>query len=891
LRRCCACLCAPCAGARAEISRSFGLSEPRTEPPTRSTTPTEPKKSGRAAQIFRRLIVAAVLLALASVGALFAAIYTADAEFVAGALSTLLGRHVEIGRVGVHLGRRLEVDLERVRVTDPADPAGPPLLEVGRATGVQAWPRLLAGQYLPLDWTLDAPVLRVRSEATSAFDPGALPRLGLRVSDGIVELSTAGGETWSLLGLQLDARRSAFGTRVEGDGSARLTRGDTPVTELALRFSAASDHAELRGTLARLDLAALPKGAITPRGRVAGDFDLRIESNALRGRVDLSAERFVLRVPKLSGPIAPSSARVVADVDWHASQLALELHPLALDDLIATGSMRIGTSPNGRMALDLELAPFEPGRRDRVTPLTFLALRFASWARVKSRIEAGVAEDIHLAIDVPRATAAESLSFDTPIPPNAFVLELRVRDGTYRPRPDMEPLEQMQGELEIRGNVMDIRRVRMTHEGEALPEVNVHLDGMHRLVHLPDAEDHVSGGPGVALAGLAPMSDALRAGVEAGGQPLVLRFEELDLRLPQFMLPVRAASGSLRFPDGGLLADPVAGIVGGAPATFTARWDRAADRVDVDLHYEEGVAPGGPVTGPRWLSGSIASEQLSLPDWPLEDVRAQLTAERAQVTITGLEARLAGGKLEGSGHLDLSRPRRAPFDLDLGVSDFDPRPLCATFALAPASVTGRGYAKAKLSGALRPGGDFATEGALDVHLLMRDGSVDRLPWLVAIARVPSLAGVTGLLGKPLPYRTVDLDVSLAHGKLAFSDGKLLGPELRLLGSGEMDMSKPDKPSDFVVALLFLQTLDRVLEQVPIVRNVVLGDDKNLIAVYLRLQGPRDDLSVTPLPPQTVQSIVGFASNAVVQGVKSLGRLIPLGGTAESATPAPSPEQR
>ena len=75
--------------------------------------------------------------------------------------------------------------------------------------------------------------------------------------------------------------------------------------------------------------------------------------------------------------------------------------------------------------------------------------------------------------------------------------------------------------------------------------------------------------------------------------------------------------------------------------------------------------------------------------------------------------------------------------------------------------------------------------------------------------------------------------------------------------------------------------------------MVLGDDKNLIAVYLRLQGPRDDLTVTPLPPQTVQTIVGFASSAVVNGVKRLGRLIQAGSAADAgaaATPAPSSEK-
>ncbi|MFI5314833.1 MAG: AsmA-like C-terminal region-containing protein [Myxococcota bacterium] len=841
------------------------------------------------------MIAAALLLALASVAALFAALYTADADFVAGALSTLLGRRVEIGRVSLHFGRRLEVELERVRIADPSRLDAPPLLEVGRASGVQAWPRLLAGQYLPLDWTLEAPVLRVHTSTHSELDLSSLPRLGLKVSDGRVELETESGETWSLLGLQLDAHRAAFGTRVDGDGSARLSRGDTPVSELAVRFAVASSRAELHGTLAGLDLAALPKAVVTPRGRAAGAFDLTAEGGALRGRVDLQIDRFALGIPKLSGPIAPASARLVADVEWRASQLALQLHPLELDDLVATGSVRVGTSPNGRLAADLRLAPFEPGRRERVSPLTFLALRFASWARVKSRIEAGVAEDIHLSVDVPRATAAESLSYDVPMAPNAFVLELRVRDGTYRARPDSAPLERMQGELEIRGEVMDIRHLRMTQEGRALPELNIRLDGMHRLVHLPDEEDHVVGGPGVPLAGLTPMAAALRAGETAASEPTVLRFEDLSIRMPQFMLPLRQASGAMRFPDGGISADPVQGVLGGAPATFSVNWERAADRVDVDVKYGEDAAPGGPLTGPRWLSAKIAFERLSLPDWPLSEVNARVTAEGALVAITALKASLAGGDLSGRGQLDLSQADRAPFALELGVSEFDPRPMCATFALPADSVAGRGYATAHLAGALRPGGDFATEGTLDVKLILRDGSVDRLPALVAIARLPSLQGVTGLLGKPLPYRTVELDLALAKGKLALSDGKLLGPQLRLLANGEMDFNTPRKQSDFVVALLFLQTLDRMLEQVPIVRNVVLGEDKNLIAVYLRLQGPRDDLSVTPLPPAAVSSIVGFASNAVMSGVRSLGRLIPHSSApasgAQTPTPAPSPEQR
>ena len=833
-------------------------------------------KPRRAVRIVRRLLVVAVLLALASFGALFAMLYTADADFVAGALTKLLGRHVEIGKVQLHFGRRLEVELEQVRIADPTSADAPPALEVAHARGVQAWPRLLAGQYLPLDWTLEAPLLRIHtSTAPTDFDPALLPRLGLVVQDGRVELTTASGERWSLERLQLDARRAGFGTRIEGDASARVSRGEKPVSELALRFAATRTGADLRGTFASLDLTTLPKTLVTPRGRAEGGFDLSLDAAGVKGRVQARVDRFELVIPKYMGPIAPRSAQAVADVDWRGNSLALQLHPVALDDLVASGSVKLGAGPNGRLTADLKLLPFEPGRQDRVNGLNFLSQRFKSWAKVRSRIEAGIAEDIHLAVDVPTATFRESLSYDTPMAANAFVLELRVRNGTYRPKPDESPLREMQGELEIRGNVMDIRRLRMTHDGAALPEINVHLDGMHRLVHLPDEEDHVVGGPGVELAGLAPMAAALRAGDSVAKQPTVLHFDDLALRMPQLMLPVRQASGELRFPNGGILANPVHGTLGGAPADWSVNWDRAADKVDARIRYLEGAAPGGPITGPRWLSARILYENLDLPGWPIEGLRARLTAERAQVTLTQIKAQLAGGAVEASGHLGLEQPDRAPFDLDLGVSEFDPAAMCATFGLPDQSVTGRGYVKLKLAGALRPGGDFSTEGTLGGKLILRDGTVDRLPTLVALARATSLRGVTGLLGKPLPYKTLEMDLSLADGKLGVAEGKLLGPELRVLGSGELDVGTPERKYDLVIALLFLQTLDRALEQVPIVRNVMLGDDKNLIAVYLRVQGPKDNLTVTPMPPAAVSSVVGFASNAVLEGVKSLERLIPI----------------
>ena len=175
-----------------------------------------------------------------------------------------------------------------------------------------------------------------------------------------------------------------------------------------------------------------------------------------------------------------------------------------------------------------------------------------------------------------------------------------------------------------------------------------------------------------------------------------------------------------------------------------------------------------------------------------------------------------------------------------------------------------------------------------MRVQLKDGSVAKLPGLVALARLPSLSGVSGLLGRPLPYDKLTLDFKLANGRLGIADAKLLGSQLRMLGSGEMDLTTPAKESDFVVALLFLRTLDSVIGSLPIVRNVILGKDRNLLALYFRMKGPRDDMVVTPLAPESVREIVGFASSSVMKGVRALGKLIPSGGAQAEQTPAPSP---
>ena len=126
----------------------------------------------------------------------------------------------------------------------------------------------------------------------------------------------------------------------------------------------------------------------------------------------------------------------------------------------------------------------------------------------------------------------------------------------------------------------------MIDEGEATPEINVRVDGLDRLVHLPDDEDEVAGGPGVELAGLddAAARRCASATPPTAASRTAVRFSDLALRFPAFVLPLRQASGVLRFPYGGLAAEDVA-----RRARRRARRARrevgssSVDRVDVEI--------------------------------------------------------------------------------------------------------------------------------------------------------------------------------------------------------------------------------------------------------------------------------------------------------------------
>jgi hypothetical protein len=87
----------------------------------------------------------------------------------------------------------------------------------------------------------------------------------------------------------------------------------------------------------------------------------------------------------------------------------------------------------------------------------------------------------------------------------------------------------------------------------------------------------------------------------------------------------------------------------------------------------------------------------------------------------------------------------------------------------------------------------------------------------------------------------------------------------------------DKHMDAKVALFLFPKLDRVIGKIPILRQILLGTDANLVATYFHITGPWGDPEVKPIllpasagPTSVVlQGVPLF----VKRGFKALGSLI------------------
>jgi hypothetical protein len=248
--------------------------------------------------------------------------------------------------------------------------------------------------------------------------------------------------------------------------------------------------------------------------------------------------------------------------------------------------------------------------------------------------------------------------------------------------------------------------------------------------------------------------------------------------------------------------------------------------------------------------------------------------------------------VDANGRLHLSEIDAVPFQLGFDLRSGDAVAIAKLFGLPPNYINGHADLTGSFDGTLLP--DTSIYAALQglLHVSATDGLIRKKAPPGAAASRAGVALEDLDPSEVIRYRNLESILEFSDGRLQTEAVSLDGPKIGVLASGGVELMTEDKKMDVRVALFLFRKLDRALEKIPILNQLLLGTDANLVASYYQVTGPWGNPEVTPI---LLPGSAGPAS-VVLQGVplfvkrgfKTLGSLVrPAPSEPEDPPPAES----
>ena len=496
--------------------------------------------------------------------------------------------------------------------------------------------------------------------------------------------------------------------------------------------------------------------------------------------------------------------------------------------------------------------------------------------------------------------AGEPVRLDEPLTARAHFQGLRIRLGgdTW--------IDQADFQLELSGDDLSVSKATGLREGELLPLLDLELRGLSHL-RRANLADRVPETPGGALSGLPLLLRLFQPHRDDRADRFVGPHVEVELaRLdhPTLLWPLRDVSLSIDGQRGGLRAEILRADWAGVPLRgqldwnadprhLTARLELSAAREAAETTPQaspaaDAVAGAAAVARPgaAWSRGSFRIGRLHSRIWSHEELRGEFRAQGTTLRFAGLEAQLLpSGTARGRGHIELGEASNLGYGFEVDGRDLDADALLTQAGLGAGFVTGLLHLRGDIRNRYEPGVHPLAHlsGQLDVKA--RDGEVrQELPAVLALTLASDIFRLNPA-GDTVRYDTCRAVLEAEEGIVRTSALELDGPDVRLFGSGSLDLGHPPHKLDAEVAVFLFRPVDQALGRIPVVGQLILGGSENLLAAYFQVRGPWDEPKATAQPLRSFFAgplrLVEQVPGVVRRGVDALGGAV---GTRRDGRP-------
>jgi hypothetical protein len=304
----------------------------------------------------------------------------------------------------------------------------------------------------------------------------------------------------------------------------------------------------------------------------------------------------------------------------------------------------------------------------------------------------------------------------------------------------------------------------------------------------------------------------------------------------------------------------------------------------------DGVADADVAKRP-WASGYIDLGP-TLSGFQQRHTRARLQAIGATVYFEGVECELEpNGELTGSLQLDLSRPDAVPYQLEAKLEGGDLGALILQRGFTTGEpMQGTLQLAGPLSGTLVPKRPLLHDAVGKMTMAIRDGTIPKtVPPVLALALASDSLNPFSSRER-IRYNRVDAELRFETGVIASDALEVEGPDLRMFAAGRIDLREKPNPLEAEIALFLFRQLDWALVKIPIISQLLLGENQNLVAAYFHLVGTWQKPVANAQPLRTLQDggdLLTGIPRVVQQGMRAIGALLPgsVEAPVEQATPS------
>jgi len=441
-----------------------------------------------------------------------------------------------------------------------------------------------------------------------------------------------------------------------------------------------------------------------------------------------------------------------------------------------------------------------------------------------------------------------------------------------------ETITDLSGEVRWSGDRLELRGVHGRRAGHRLPILDASLDGVSNLSanadvpEIPDADD------APVMLGLGPMYDIVVDPDRPPGEMPEALLLDLDRVVPPTLVwPLRHLFARALPSAEGIRVLVEHAVWGQVPVRAEGIWsmqpdgDRRVERVVVRIEAKPPLAGLEPldVKDPIWASGRWHLDAHNLGQWRVLGSQGAFEAEGQDVRLTEYDLDLGiAGHVIGEGSVDFSDGVELPYRTTLRMVDAQAQGVVDKIGFEPDEATGTVEMEGTLHGELRPGRRVLAGMEGRIHLVARDGAIlRRLPAMLAVAKVTETFNPFGSRDE-MRYSEIDGSLRLDRGTVHAEELRISGSDLCLLATGEVDALDPEHPVEAVVGVFFFKAIDRVIGVVPVLSDLILGEDESLMGAYVQLTGPWEHPDADLVPLKTVASgPASFAIEGVPRFVK------------------------